>query len=245
MALQTKTRTFQLNVKDVQPKGSFCGYLSVFDVMDSYREVVIPGAFAKSLEQWGIKGRLPPLLWQHRSGEPLGPFTKMEEDKKGLYVEAQLLIDDVQRAKEAYALLRAKVIGGMSIGFSVKDDDYDSRASVIILKELDLWEGSLATFPACEEAQVSDVKSREFIERVRALTTRGQLPNIRDFEDAMREVFAFSRADAKAIASLGIGQLQREAGSKEATQTDGGSVTLLLDAVKQFPSFKSLLEESR
>jgi len=240
MTQQNKQRAFPLNVKDIQEAGTFSGYLSVFDVIDSYREVVAPGAFRSTLSKWTEKGRLPPLLWQHRSGEPLGPFTRMEEDKRGLYFEAQLLVNDIARAREAYALLKNKVIGGMSIGFSINPDgeEYDSRAGVVVLRDIDLWEGSLATFPANEAAQVSDVKGREFIERIRASTERGNLPTIRDFEDAMREVFAFSRDKAKALASLGLGQLQREAGSKEASPT----LAEILEAVKQLPDIQSLLK---
>lgn len=242
MTPQTKQRTFALNVKEVQDRGAFAGYLSVFDVIDSYREVVAPGAFTQTLSAWKEKDRLPPLLWQHRSGEPLGPFTRLEEDKKGLYFEAQLLVDDIARAKEAYALLKAKVISGMSIGFSVMPDgeEYNSSAGIIVLKQVDLWEGSLATFPANEAAQVESVKGLEIIERIRAQTSAGKLPNIRDFEDSMREVFGLSRARAKAIASLAIGELQREVDSTQLIDT-----TACLAVIKQQPSFKSLLEESR
>jgi len=245
MPLQSKTRAFALDVKEVSPRGSFTGYLSVFDVIDSYREVVAPGAFKRTLADWGSKERLPPLLWQHRAGEPIGPFTKMEEDKKGLYVEAQLLVDDIARAREAYALLKAKVISGMSIGFNVAMDgeEYDSRAGIIILKDVDLWEGSLATFPACEEAQVDTVKSKALIDRLRASTDGGRAPTVREFEDALRDALAFNRNDAKAIASLVIGRLQRDVGSQ--SPAIEGSDALVRDAIKQFPSFKSLLEESR
>lgn len=247
MAVQTKTRAFALNVKELGQRGTFCGYLSVFDVIDSYQEVVAPGAFKNTLATWASKAAMPPLLWQHRAGEPIGPFTRMEEDKKGLYVEAQLLVDDIARAREAWALLKAKVISGMSIGFRVMPggQEYDSRAGLSILTDVDLWEGSLATFPANEAAVVETVKGREFIERIRGVTTRGELPHVRDFEEAMREVFAFSRSQAKALASLGLGQLQREADSKEATAVDVSSATLAVDAIKQFATFKSLLEESR
>lgn len=239
MPLQTKQRTYALEIKEVQPKGAFSGYLSVFDVIDSYREVVAPGAFRNTLSKWKEKGRLPPLLWQHRPGEPIGPFTHMEEDKKGLYVEAQLLVDDIARAKEAYALLKAKVVGGMSIGFSINDngEEYDSRAGIVVLKDIDLWEGSLATFPANEAAQVESVKGLQFIDRIRMRTSAGQLPDIRDFEDSMREVFGFSHTKAKAIASLAIGQLRREV---EGAQLFDAKQCLA--AIKEFPTFKSLVE---
>jgi HK97 family phage prohead protease len=245
MSVQTKTRTFGLNVKEIGERGSFCGYLSVFDVIDSYREVVAPGAFKGTLEEWGNKGQLPPLLWQHRAAEPIGPFTSMKEDAKGLYVEARLLVDDIARAREAWALLKAKVISGMSIGFSVMPggEEYDSRAGIAILTEVDLWEGSLATFPANEAAVVETVKARALIERIRASTDGGRAPTVREFEEALRDALTFSRADAKTLASLVIGRLQRDADSGEPAKVDGGA--LVREAVKQFPTFQSLLEESR
>lgn len=241
---QSKQRTFALNVKEVQERGAFSGYLSVFDVIDLYREVVAPGAFVNTLSKWKSKGRLPPLLWQHRSAEPLGPFTKMEEDTKGLYFEAQLLVDDIARAKEAYALLRAKAIGGMSIGFNPLEEEYDSRAGIIVLREVDLWEGSLATFPACDAAQVDSVKSRQLIEYLQTHTEGGYAPTVREFENALREAAALSRNDAKAIASLVLGRPQRDAG-RQSQATQDGSAVLIQQAVKEFPSFRLILEDSR
>ena len=59
-------------VKAVQEDGTFEGYGSIFGNVDSYKEIVAAGAFAESLMQWKESGRLPPVLWQHRSGEPIG-----------------------------------------------------------------------------------------------------------------------------------------------------------------------------
>jgi HK97 family phage prohead protease len=224
--MKTAQRAFGFEMKALDSKGVFSGYGSVFDVIDSYREVVTPGAFSKSLAKWKAKDRLPPMLYQHRAGEPIGAFTEMHEDKKGLYVEGQLLVDDIQRAKEVYALLKAKALSGMSIGFNVMPDgeEYDSRAGIYKLTELELWEVSIVTFPANEAANVESVKAREayaeFIERIRASTSRGQLPTVRDFEESMREVFGFSKQRATAIASLSIGSLRRDADSKDATQAE-------------------------
>lgn len=228
-------RAFNFETKALDSQGVFSGYGSVFDVIDSYREVVTPGAFTKSLEKWKAKDRLPPMLYQHRSAEPLGAFTLMREDKKGLYVEGQLLVDDIQRAREVYALLKAKALSGMSIGFNVIDDAYDSRAGIYQLNEVDLWEVSIVTFPANEAANVESVKAQDayaaFIERIRSSTARGELPSVREFEEAMREVFAFSKQDATAIASLSIGKLRREAASNNATPAELlASVTLAVTA---------------
>ena len=90
MELRYIERPFE--VKAVQEDGVFEGYGSIFGNVDSYKEIVAAGAFAESLMQWKESGRLPPVLWQHRSGEPIGPHTDMEERADGLYVKGQLLV---------------------------------------------------------------------------------------------------------------------------------------------------------
>lgn len=222
--MRSAQRAFNFETKALDSKGMFSGYGSVFDVIDTYREVVAPGAFSASLDKWRQKDRLPPMLYQHRAAEPIGAFSLMREDAKGLYVEGQLLVDDIQRAREVYALLKAKALSGMSIGFMVEEDSYDSRAGIYTLNKVDLWEVSIVTFPANEAANVESIKAHlnyaEYIDRIRTCTGRGDLPTVRDFEETMREVFGFSKADATAIASLSIGKLRREAASKDATEAE-------------------------
>ena len=104
-----RTRDFAFEVKTIAENGTFTGYGSVFDVVDSYNEKVAPGAFADSLAAHKAKGTMPALLWQHRSAEPLGIFTLMVEDSIGLKVEGQIAMD-TQRGAEAYALLKLSLI---------------------------------------------------------------------------------------------------------------------------------------
>ena len=202
--MKRKVRSFPLDIKEVSEKGEFAGYGSVYGVIDSYREVVAQGAFAKSLEKWEGKGRLPPVLWQHNSREPLGPFTKMLEDDKGLYVEGQLLIDEVEKAREARALVKAKAVGGLSIGFNVIVDEYNKETNLITLKEIDLWEVSIVTFPANEAAQIEVVKS---------MLDGGKMPTVREFEEMLRDV-GFSQRQAKGIVAQGYAALQRDVDSE-------------------------------
>jgi len=159
--MNRKHRTFPFHVKEVKDTGEFSGYASVFDKIDWYGDVVRRGAFAKTIAEWKAKGKLPPLLWQHNSAMPIGPHLDMYEDEKGLFVVGKLLVDAIEKAREAYALLKANVISGMSIGFDIPDGgmEYDGKTNVWNLNELDLWENSLVTFPANEGAQVEEVKS--------------------------------------------------------------------------------------
>lgn len=172
-------------VKAVAEDGTFDGYGSIFGNVDSYKEIVAPGAFAESLTAWKESGRLPPVLWQHRSGEPIGPFIEMAEDGVGLRVKGRLLVDDVQRAKEARALMKAKAVNGLSIGFVTREDSYDRVTGIRTLKKVDLWEVSVVTFPANPAAQISSVKSA--------------IDGINSFAEAeafLREVGRLSKADA-------------------------------------------------
>lgn len=177
-------------VKAIEQDGTFEGFGSVFGNVDSYKEVVAPGAFTETLAAWKALGRLPPVLWQHRSGEPIGPYLEMEEKPVGLWVKGQLLVDDVQKAKEAHALMKAKAVNGLSIGFVTREDSYDRVTGIRTLKKVDLWEVSVVTFPANPAAQISSVKSA--IDAVQTLS---------EAEDFLRDVGRLSKAQATAFIS--------------------------------------------
>jgi uncharacterized protein len=188
MELKYIERPFE--VKAVAEDGIFEGFGSVFGNVDSYKEIVAPGAFAETLAQWKASNKLPPVLWQHRSGEPIGPYIDMEEQPVGLWVKGQLLIDDVQRAKEARALMKAKAVNGLSIGFVTREDSYDRVTGIRTLKKVDLWEVSVVTFPANPAAQISSVKSA-----IDAIET------VRGAEAFLRDVGRLSNAQAAAFIS--------------------------------------------
>jgi uncharacterized protein len=186
MDLKYIDRPFE--VKAVDDAGIFTGYGSVFGNVDSYQEIVAPGAFAESLAAWKDVGKLPPVLWQHRSGEPVGPYLELREDSHGLWAKGQLLVDDVVRAKEARALMKAKAVNGLSIGFVTREDSYDKVTGIRTLKKIDLWEISIVTFPANPSAQISNVKSA-----VEALET------LAEAERYLRDAGGFSKAAALAF----------------------------------------------
>ncbi|MCB2215457.1 MAG: HK97 family phage prohead protease [Desulfobulbaceae bacterium] len=173
-----------LTIKELSDTGQFAGYGSVFGNRDSAGDIVLPGAFERSLAAHRAKGTNPALLLHHDAKRPCGTYSTLMEDGRGLYVEGRLLLDTTD-GKDAFSLLKNGAMSGLSIGYQVVDSEYDAKAGAMMLKDLDLWEVSLVTFPANDEARVTAVKTA------------------RDFERFLCDN-GFSRNQAKAIACQGF-----------------------------------------
>ena len=165
--------------------GTFEGYGSVFGNKDLGNDVIEAGAFAKSLKR--RKPQNVKLLYQHKSDMPIGVFDEIKEDAHGLVVKGRLALK-TQAGAEAYELLKMGALDGLSIGFRVnpKEVSYDKRGNKRIIKEVDLMEVSLVTFPMNPQATVRSVKGEEI--------------SIREWENGMRDAFSLSRSEAKMAA---------------------------------------------
>lgn len=150
-------KSVDVALKELNENGVFEGYASVFGVKDRDRDVVMKGAFAKSLEKWAHRGKKPPVLWQHKASEPIGFFSEMFEDDVGLYVKGQLLVDDIAQARAAYSLIKANAISGLSIGYMIEQRQKGADG-VCLLEQLDLMEVSIVSTPANPEAVIGQVK---------------------------------------------------------------------------------------
>jgi HK97 family phage prohead protease len=146
-----KTKRMRLEIKEISETGSFEGLLSPYGNRDMGRDVVEAGAYTKTLKD---RGNVVPMLWQHDETEPIGSLT-LEDRADGLYCKGQLLME-LPEAKKAYALIKARIVKGLSIGFeAVKDAVVNG---VRHLKEIKLYEGSIVTFPMNEMALITSVK---------------------------------------------------------------------------------------
>lgn len=227
---QLKVRDFALNLKaeGVADDGRFSGYGSVFGVVDSYKEIVAPGAFGDSLAELAAKDRRVPVLWQHRQDQPIGIYSAISEDETGLKVDGQLLIEHVAQAKEAHALMKAGAVTGLSIGYWVRESSFDEKTGIRTLSKLDLVEVSLVTFPANDEARVEAVKFK---------LAHGQLPTTREFEKLLREA-GFSKSQAAVVAGHGLPELlRREAEGETATKEGLSALSAALADLGQLPTF--------
>lgn len=153
-------RAYALAIRAAGDDGTVEGYGSVFGLRDTYDDVIQPGAFAASLGAHRAAGTMPAMLWQHDPSEPIGVWSEMVEDEKGLRVKGRLVLD-AERGRAAHALLKAGALNGLSIGFMAKQWAYDRDSEVRTLTEIDLWEVSMVTFPAQGRARVTNVKSAD------------------------------------------------------------------------------------
>ena len=149
-----------LCLKNIDQEGVIQGYASTYGTIDHHQEVIEKNAFKRTLNEWRCKNKLPKMLWQHSMVEPIGVWEDLKEDSIGLKVKGRLLLD-VQKGKEAYALLKSGAVDGLSIGFRVAESYVDKSSKVRIITDLDLYEISLVTYGANPEAQVTSVKYAE------------------------------------------------------------------------------------
>ncbi|MGN6101600.1 MAG: HK97 family phage prohead protease [Devosia sp.] len=136
----------------IDASGRFAGYASVFGTLDDGGDIVMPGAFARSLAARGRDGVR--MLFQHDPKEPVGTWERLVEDGFGLRVEGRL-IGGVPRADALRRLIASGAIDGLSIGFRTVRATRDPRSRHRRLWQIDLWEISIVTFPMLAGARIS------------------------------------------------------------------------------------------
>ncbi|WP_413871207.1 HK97 family phage prohead protease [Albidovulum sp.] len=129
------------------------GYASLFGLADQGGDVVMPGAYGRSLKRLKAEGRAVRMLWQHDAGQPIGVWDEIAEDGRGLCVKGRILTE-IGKGREAAALVAAGAIDGLSIGYRTVTAEKDAKGQRL-LREVELWEVSLVTFPMLPEARVS------------------------------------------------------------------------------------------
>ena len=179
---QIELQDVELSV-DGQP-GTFRGYASKFNGIDSYGDTILPGAYDKVVAAGGTV----PVFFNHDSFDlPIGKYTKLSANSQGLYVEGVLTLD-IPRARDVYNALKAGTVSGLSVGIGIAEDDWEPNAetggktikNVSLLREI-----SICTFPADDRARVSLVKSEDI----------DQMATIRDAEKCLRDA-GFSKSQA-------------------------------------------------
>lgn len=158
MTYSHEHKKLDLSFQHVHQNGQFQGYASLFGVSDLANDIVKRGAFAQSLRDHAA--RAVRMLFQHDPNQPIGHWTRLVEDHKGLYVEGQLTLD-VSKAREIHALMLSGALDGLSIGFKTRKSRRDRQTGARHILSADLWEISIVTFPLLPDARIEHVKSKD------------------------------------------------------------------------------------
>lgn len=149
-------KDFTGEVKDIDSKGRVVtGYLSSFGNLDSDKDIIVKGAFSKSIME-----RFDKLFFlnQHNWSEPLSRFKVLKEDDNGLYFESEP-IPDTTHGNNVIKLYEAGVLREHSIGFNTVKAEYDSETEIRHIKEVKLYEGSVVTLGANSNTPFTGFKS--------------------------------------------------------------------------------------
>ena len=158
-------KSFELEVKDVDTKnGVVAGYFSAFGMVDSDGDIIMPGSFKRSIQDWGVEGkqRIKHLL-NHNPSQPLGKLTVLKEDGYGLYYESK--IGSHQLGKDFIKMVESGLIGEHSIGFKTLREQKGTEANEIY--DVMLFEGSsLTAWGANENTPLIGMKGMKNIEKI-------------------------------------------------------------------------------
>jgi hypothetical protein len=175
--------TTRLEIKSLSSM-QFEGHGAVFGNVDLGGDVILPGAFKRTLAEHKANGTTPSMFWMHDMTRIPGKWLDIAEDDKGLPVKGELAATDL--GKEVHTLLKMDAVSGLSIGYIPTKVDY-ADDGVRLLKEVDLLEVSIVAIPMNPKAQVAHVKSR--------LSARGEyVPDDRELAELKREAERFLRS---------------------------------------------------
>ena len=196
---------------DIDSKGRVEGYASKFGIVDQGGDVVVKGAFAKSIGTRRVR-----MLRGHEPNDVIGVWNEVKEDDNGLYVRGQISMD-TQLGRETHSLVRIGAMDGMSIGYQSRKAVKNANGNRE-LSDLDLWEVSIVTFPMLLEATV----------QAKSLNDFEQPHEIKRFlEKALRDV-GFDRDQAKMGASLLAKDVLGERDAPEATAVTADELRQLI-----------------
>jgi len=152
-------------VKSIDPEaGTFEAYVSVWDNVDSYGDVMRKGAFTKTLADWAAKGAPIPVLWSHRTDDPdmnIGHVISAKEDDRGLLVKAQIDLDS-PKGQTVYRLMKGGRVREFSFAYSVTDGDMQTKDgnSFYEIRGVDLYEVGPTPVGANPATELLDLKAR-------------------------------------------------------------------------------------
>ena len=191
-----KFKSFEMKAQD---NGMIAGYFSTYDVEpDSYGDIIEKGAFTETFAKRAESGHPFPLCFNHDFSAVIGSVKKIEDTEKGPYIEAEFL--DTQLAQDVRKMLMSGAIYQFSFAYDVlkarEPDEEESKKGITnVLQKVDVFEISVVTVPANQNAVATEVKAIE------PETKQGKRNSQKD-EDVIKEAIAQMGRCIEALNSL-------------------------------------------
>ena len=200
--MEHKTKSF--NLKADAETGMIAGYFSTYDrVPDSYGDIIEPGAFTETIKKREESGHPFPLCWNHDFSAVIGAVDSIKDTEKGPYIEAHFL--DTQLAQDVRKMVQSGAVYQFSFAYDVLDSHAptaEEKADGIenVLTKLEVFEISVVTVPANQNAVATEVKSGKRNSKADEDVIR---ENIRELADSVDDLNALAQALTNRIESLG------------------------------------------
>ena len=160
--MEHKYKHFELKAK-ADDDGIVAGYFSTYDeTPDSYGDIIKPGAFTETIKKREESGHPFPLCFNHDFSAVIGAVDLVKDTEKGPYIEAHFL--DTDQAQDVRKMLKSGAIYQFSFAYDVlgwEEPTEEQRKAGIwnVLTKLDVFEISVVTVPANQNAVATEVKS--------------------------------------------------------------------------------------
>lgn len=177
---------FALDKSAGEVKQGFIKGVATTPKLDSYDDIIAVGAFAASIKDRGVTGpRAVKMLAQHDSRHVIGNWLSLRYEGEQLLCEGQIDLEN-QKGLEYYGHVKKDQVGSLSVGFTTQTRQYDEDTYVRTIIKGDLREISLVTFPANEEAVITQIKSDD-------------LSKLCELEKLVGKDFGLSRKQSQAL----------------------------------------------
>lgn len=159
-----KYKSFELKAKE-DNAGMIAGFFSTYDeTPDSYGDIIKPGAFTETIAKRKESGHPFPLCFNHDFSAIIGAVDVIEDTEKGPYIEAHFL--ETEQAQDVRKMLQSGAIYQFSFAYDVlgadkPTDEQKEKGITNVLTKLEVFEISVVTVPANQNAVATEVKSIE------------------------------------------------------------------------------------
>ena len=179
-----------LDFKYDSTSGAISCYVNTKHNIDHAGDRPMDGCYSKSIATHAKNGTMPKMLWSHDPQSlPVGVWTSMTEDAKGLRMDGHIL--PTTMGKDIKILAEGKALDSFSIGYREIEAKYNSSNNSNDLYELDIKEASWVNFACDENAMLESIKSH---------IDDGEMPTKRELQNFLREK-GLSKSQAEKVAN--------------------------------------------